>query len=265
MTKKYTLLGVNIDAVTEAQAVQSVIEAAYAARPFTLTALAVHGVMTGVLDAEQRYRLNALNMITPDGQPVRWALNALHKAGLTRRVYGPDLTLAVCAAAAEAGLPVYFYGSTGAVLMRLGAELMRRFPALIIAGVQPSRFRPLTGDEMDATAAAIRDSGARIVFVGLGCPRQETWAYEMRDRVGLPILAVGAAFDFLGGGKAQAPRWMQDRGLEWLFRLLREPGRLWQRYLLLNPAYVALVVRQRLTRYGWTADGQRPLTEKRYG
>jgi len=265
MAQKYAVLGVGISAVTEAEAVAAVIDAAQQSRPFALTALAVHGVMTGVMDAQQRCRLNQLDMVTPDGQPVRWALNRLHGQTLARRVYGPDLTLTVCAAAEAAGLPVAWYGSTPATLTKLQAALHDRFPRLPIAGVWPSQFRRLTADETAQTAAAIRASGAKIVFVGLGCPRQETWAYEMRDRLGVPILAVGAAFDFLGGNKPQAPTWMQTRGLEWLFRLVSEPRRLWRRYLLLNPAYIALVTRQALTGRGAIMDGTPPSDEQRYG
>lgn len=262
---KRSVLGVLVSVIDLETAAQRVIEAARAGRVLTLTALAVHGVMTGVASAEQKYRLNHLDIVTPDGQPVRWALRLLYRAPLKQRVYGPDLTLRVCALAEEAGLPVYFYGSTPDVIDRLRAEIARRFPRLVVAGAEPSLFRRTTTDEQMQIAARIRASGARIVFCGLGCPRQETWAFEYRDRLGMPVLAVGAAFDFLGGSKAQAPRWMQDRGLEWLFRLLHEPRRLWRRYLLLNPAYLGLLALQllRLKRYNTT--GRAPVEEMRFG
>jgi exopolysaccharide biosynthesis WecB/TagA/CpsF family protein len=237
--------------------VERVLAAAEAGQSCSVSALAVHGVMTGHQDASQRARLNRLDMLVPDGQPVRWALNLLHRAGLRERVYGPTLMLKLCAAAAARGVPVYLYGSSAPVLDRLQAALLRQFPALQVAGVAPSRFRQISTDEKTEVVARIRDSGARIVFVGLGCPRQEVWAYEYREALELPIIAVGAAFDFHAGTVTQAPAWMQARGLEWLYRLSVEPRRLWRRYLFLNPWYVALVAQQllRLRRF---ADAQEP-------
>lgn len=241
----HPVLGVQVDAVDYDAAVDRIITAARARQPLAVTALAVHGVMTGVDDPVQRQRLNGLDLVVPDGQPVRWALNWLHDAGLTDRVYGPTLMLRTCEAAAAQGLPIYLYGSTEATVNRLAEQLQERFPDLQIAGSQPSLFRRTTAAEADAVAASIRDSGARLVFVGLGCPRQETWAYEYRDALSMPVIAVGAAFDFHAGELPQAPPVMQRFGLEWLFRLVQEPKRLWRRYLLLNPRFVAGLVRQR--------------------
>jgi N-acetylglucosaminyldiphosphoundecaprenol N-acetyl-beta-D-mannosaminyltransferase len=237
---KRSILGVGVNAIDYEAAVARVIEAAHQGRPLTLSALAVHGVMTGALDPVHRARLNALDVVCPDGQPVRWALGWLHGAWLRSRVYGPELMLRVCAAAAEAGLPVYLYGSREEVLDALERNLTARLPGLRVVGRRPSRFRQLTVEEQREAAEVIRASGARIVFAGLGCPRQEVWAYEMRSLLPVPVLAVGAAFDFHAGRLAQAPPSMQSRGLEWLFRLLTEPSRLWRRYVLLNPLYLAL-------------------------
>lgn len=241
---RHSILGVLVSAVDYETAVARVLAAAERGEPCAVSALAVHGVMTGHQDPAQRARLNRLDLLVPDGQPVRWALNLLHRAGLRERVYGPTLMLKVCAAAAERGVPIYLYGSSAAVLERLRAALVARFPGLRIAGSEPSRFRRITPQEKAAVVERIRASGARIVFVGLGCPRQEVWAYEYREALAMPILAVGAAFDFHAGTVSQAPRWMQDRGLEWLYRLWTEPRRLWRRYLVLNPWYVALVAQQ---------------------
>jgi exopolysaccharide biosynthesis WecB/TagA/CpsF family protein len=200
--------------------------------------------MTGVQDPEQRYRLNHLDLVTPDGQPVRWALNALHGTRLADRVYGPTLTLKVCERAAREGLPIYFYGSRTEVLEALTARLSARFPGLLIAGAQASRFRALSPEETREVDSRIRQSGARIAFVGLGCPRQEVWAYEHRDALSMPVLAVGAAFDFHAGLMPQAPLALQKVGLEWLFRLYYEPRRLWRRYVGLNPRYLTLLALQ---------------------
>ena len=234
---KKNILGVMVNAIDYEAAVERVIHAAQERQPLAVTALAVHGVMTGS-DPVQRYRLNHLDLVAPDGMPVRWALNWLYGAGLPDRVYGPTLTLKVCARAAKETLPIYLYGSKPEVIDLLQQNLLRQFPRLIIAGVQPSRFRRLTLDEKGQVVEQIRSSGARLVFIGLGCPRQETWAYEFRDDLSMPLLAVGAAFDFHAGLLPQAPPGMQQRGLEWLFRLGMEPRRLWKRYIMLNPAYL---------------------------
>lgn len=243
---KHNVIGVMVNAIDYGAAVTKIIEAAEKHVPFSVTALAVHGVMTGHTDAEHRTRLNRFDLVVPDGQPVRWALNLLHKTELKERVYGPDLTLKVLASAEHQGLPVYFYGSTEDVLVKLQARLLERFPKLKIVGAEPSKFRKLSPTEKDEVVERIRESGAQIAFVGLGCPRQEVWAYEYRNDLSMPVLAVGAAFDFHAGNTPQAPKWMQDRGLEWLFRLKTEPRRLWQRYIILNPWYVGLVASQLL-------------------
>jgi N-acetylglucosaminyldiphosphoundecaprenol N-acetyl-beta-D-mannosaminyltransferase len=257
---KRNVLGVQVDAVDYAAAVDKILAAAREQRPLAVTALAVHGVMTGVQDKAHGARLNAFDLVTPDGQPVRWALNSLHHAHLADRVYGPDLTMKVLEACAEEGLPVYLYGSTEATLQRLIAKLLDRLPALKIAGSEPSKFRPATPGEPEEIAARIESSGARVVLVGLGCPRQEVFVYAMRDLIHAPLLAVGAAFDYHAGQLRKPPPWMQKRGLEWLWRLGLEPRRLWKRYLLLNPAYLARLSAQK-TRL-WRATPPSPATAK---
>lgn len=238
---KQNILGVGISAVDYDAAVEKIISAAREKRPFAVSALAVHGVMTGALDTIHRYRLNKLDLVVPDGQPVRWALNWLYKIKLPDRVYGPNLTLKVCEQAAQEGLNIYLYGSQIEVLEKFESNLKKKFPKLIIAGKQPSRFRQITAEEQTEIAETIRKSGASIVLVGLGCPRQETWVFENRNLLSMPLMAVGAAFDFHAGTVSQAPQWIQNRGLEWLYRLVQEPMRLWKRYLYLNPFYLLLI------------------------
>lgn len=261
---KRNILGVLIDDADAQTATDLVIDAAHRGGPFSVSAIAVHGVMEGVLDPTHLYRLNTLELVVADGQPVRWALNHLHSAGLRKRVYGPNLMVSVLARAEQEKLPVYLYGSSPDVLSLLSTNLLQRFPKLIIAGASPSTFGRITPEHADRIGAQIRESGAQIVFVGLGCPRQEVWAYEFRHRIKVPILAVGAAFPFLAGTLRQAPQWMQDRGLEWLFRLSTEPRRLWRRYLLLSPAYLFLLACQLL---GWHfhTKGEPPASEILYG
>src|ERR1700691_798244 len=170
---KSNVVGILIDAVDYEAAVDFILRAARERRNAIVSALAVHGLLTGVLDPEQKFRLNHFDLLTPDGQPVRWVLNWLYRTGLRDRVYGPNLTLKVCARAAEQGLAVYFYGSTPQILAELRKSLASQFPALVIAGLEPSRFRPLTPQEKTDLATRIRRSGASLVFIGLGCPRQE--------------------------------------------------------------------------------------------
>jgi N-acetylglucosaminyldiphosphoundecaprenol N-acetyl-beta-D-mannosaminyltransferase len=242
---KGNVLGVLVDAVDYEAATDMILAAARERRPFAVTALAVHGVMTGVQDRAHNARLNSFDLVTPDGQPVRGALNLLHHAGLADRVYGPELTLRVLRVAAVEGLPVYLYGSTQPTLDRLIPALEEMFPALKIAGVEASKFRASQPGEDAEIAERIKASGARIVLVGLGCPRQEVFVYAMRPLLDMPLLAVGAAFDYHAGLLKNPPAWMQKYALEWLWRLGLEPKRLWKRYVLLNPAYLARLAAQR--------------------
>ncbi|MEV0154111.1 WecB/TagA/CpsF family glycosyltransferase [Micromonospora sp. NPDC050686] len=257
---KRNVLGVLVDATDYATATEQVVAAARDRRPLALTALAVHGVMTGVLDPAHNARLNSFDVVTPDGQPVRWALNLLHHAGLTDRVYGPTLTLHVLRRFAEEGLPVYLYGSTEETLARLIPALEQMFPALKIAGVEPSKFRGVRPGEDAEIAERIRTSGARLVLVGLGCPRQEVFAYAMRPLLDMPLMAVGAAFDYHAGLLRNPPPWMQRAGLEWLWRLGLEPKRLWRRYIILNPAYLGRLMAQKIGL--WKAAPAPPATER---
>jgi exopolysaccharide biosynthesis WecB/TagA/CpsF family protein len=255
---KRNVLGVLVDVVDYEAATGRVLAAARERRALALTALAVHGVMTGVADPAHAARLNSFDLVTPDGQPVRWALNLLHGAGLRDRVYGPALTLRVLAGCAGEDLPVYLYGSTGATLDRLVEALTRRLPGLRIAGREASKFRPARPGEDAEIAARIRASGARLVLVGLGCPRQEEFAYALRPLLDVPLLAVGAAFDYHAGLLRRPPAWMQRYGLEWVWRLGLEPGRLWRRYLLLNPAYLVRLAAQKARL--WPATAAAPAT-----
>ncbi|HZQ51585.1 MAG TPA: WecB/TagA/CpsF family glycosyltransferase [Bryobacteraceae bacterium] len=258
--RKHPVLGILIDAVDYGIATEEILCAAREGRPYAVSALAVHGTMTGVLNPELRYRLNNCDLIVPDGQPVRWALNWLYKTGLQDRVYGPRLTLRVLSKMAEEGLSVYLYGSTAKVVHNLEDALAQRFPRLHIAGAEPSRFRPLTCEERDQLIRRVQASGARLLLAGLGCPRQEIFAYEMRDLLRIPVLAIGAAFPFIAGTLPQAPPWMQDHGLEWLYRLFQEPRRLWKRYVFLNPAYLVCVLLQRF-RIPFDSKGVQPSRE----
>jgi N-acetylglucosaminyldiphosphoundecaprenol N-acetyl-beta-D-mannosaminyltransferase len=210
-----------------------------------LTAAAVNLVMSAQEDRETLAAVLGATLAVPDGQPLVWALHALGHARATR-IYGPDLMAGFCARAARAGIPIYLYGGRSpAALELLERRLCERFPGLRIAGGRSPPFRPLTAEEEDRAAAAINSSNAAVVWVGTGQPKQEKWMLKMRPRLSAPLLVgVGAAFDFHAGLVAQAPPWMQRNGLEWLYRLSREPRRLWRRYARYNPLFVLGFARQ---------------------
>jgi len=206
---------------------------------------------------QPRFRecINAADLVTPGGMPIVWFMRLL---GVHRqpRVYGPELMLRVCQAAAPAKVPVGFFGGTAEVARDLVRRLELRYPGLPVVFVHSPPFRSLTAHEDEDICAAIASSGCRILFVGLGCPKQERWMAEHRGRIQAVMLGVGAAFDFISGHKPQAPRWLQQAGGEWLFRLATEPRRLWRRYVYQNPRFVVLAGRQwlRWRRCGRTAE-----------
>ena len=201
------------------------------------------GVVTAWYDREFRRVLNSADIVTPDGVPVVWSMRLLGARG-QQRVYGPDLMLRVCRLCADKGWPVFLYGSTRDVIEKLEADLSKRLPALRVAGSCAPPFRPLREDEDRQMVDRINSSGARVVFVGLGMPKQDRWMHEHVGRVRAVMIGVGAAFDFHAGTLRQAPSWMQRTGLEWLFRLIVEPRRLWRRYLRVVPTFTALAVLQ---------------------
>ena len=189
--------------------------------------------------------MNDADLVTPDGMPLVWSLRLLgHKDA--SRVYGPDLMPHLLEMAAVNGIPVGFYGSSPATLEKLQQYTSKRFPTLKLVYVYSPPFRPLTPDEDRSIIEGINASGSRLLFVGLNTPKQDYWMETHRGSIQSVMVGVGAAFDFLAGSKAQAPRWIMPLGLEWLFRLLTEPKRLWKRYLKHNPRFVALFTMQLL-------------------
>ncbi len=263
---RHNILGIRINAIDFEGAIEQIVSAARESRPLGVSALAVHGLMTGVLDPVHRYRLNSLELLVPDGQPVRWALNWLHGQRLRHRVDGPSLMLRLCRRAADDGVPIFLFGGTEQLLDALSKSLCDLAPGLKIAGRRPSKFRRLEAAERNELVEEIRASGARIAFVGLGCPRQEVFTFELREALSMPVLAVGAAFNFHAGELARAPEFMQRHGLEWLFRLVMEPRRLWRRYLLLNPLYLTYLALQKTRLRSFDPhDAERPVQELSYG
>jgi N-acetylglucosaminyldiphosphoundecaprenol N-acetyl-beta-D-mannosaminyltransferase len=210
-----------------------------------LTAAAVNLVMNAQENPVTHAAVMAATLAVPDGQPIVWALHALGYAQATR-VYGPDLMANFCARAATNGTPMYLYGGRHAeARLLLERRLCERFPGLRIVGGNSPPFRPLTEAEDERALADINASGAAVVWVGTGQPRQEQWMHRMRPRLEPALLVgVGAAFDFHAGLVPQAPAWMQRNGLEWTYRLAREPFRLWRRYARYNPRFVVGFARQ---------------------
>jgi N-acetylglucosaminyldiphosphoundecaprenol N-acetyl-beta-D-mannosaminyltransferase len=204
-----------------------------------ITAAAVNLVMNAQENAATLEAVMAATLAVPDGMPLVWALHALGHPEATR-VYGPDLMANYCARAARTQTPMYLYGGRGDRERELlASRLLTRYPGLQIVGGASPPFTPLTLEQDERLLADIDASGAQVVWVGTGQPKQEQWMHRMRPRLKAPLLVgVGAAFDFHAGLLKQAPPWMQRNGLEWSYRLMREPRRLWRRYARYNPRFV---------------------------
>lgn len=201
----------------------------------------MHGVMEAQHDAGFRKVLKDADAVVPDGMPLVW-LGRLRRFPLRRRVYGPELMQTFCERTAAKGYRHFLYGGIPGQAERLAEILLKKNPGLQIAGTYSPPFRPLTAEEDSAVITAINEASPDVLWVGLGTPKQEKWMHEHREKLRVPILVgVGAAFDIHAGTKSQAPGWMQEHGLEWLFRLLQEPRRLWKRYLVYGSEFVVRV------------------------
>lgn len=233
------VLGIEVDATSYDDACQRIQQWAEQGTSCYVVAANVHVIMMAYWRHTYRQVLQQAALVTPDGMPLVLALRLLGVANQSR-VYGPDLMLAWCGRAAQLQVPIYLYGATKPQLDKIEKYLTQKFPALFIAGVHAPPFRPLTAQEEQMDCDRIARSGARVVFVGLGCPRQEEWMARQQGRLPAVMVGVGAAFSFFSGEVKQAPRWMMRWGLEWLYRLSREPRRLWRRYLVNNPTFMVL-------------------------
>lgn len=245
---KHDLFGVEVSATSYTDAANVILTAARRQNGGLVTALAVHGVVEAANNPAFAAVVNDYDMVTPDGQPVRIALNSLHGARLANRVAGPDLMLVVCERAAAEGVSVYLYGSTDNVVTALRDRLIEKFPKLKIAGCEPSLFRPIKPHESQELADRINASGAGVVFIGLGCPLQERFSHQHRDLINAVQFCVGAAFDFHAGTKRRAPRWMREIGMEWFFRMMQEPRRLCKRYITTNAQFICKFLQQLIRR-----------------
>jgi N-acetylglucosaminyldiphosphoundecaprenol N-acetyl-beta-D-mannosaminyltransferase len=251
VAERLNLLGVRVNAFDLRAAVGEMESAIASNRRSYACCCPVYTLMQGHERGEVRAALNGADWVTPDGMPVVWSLRALG-AQRVGRVYGPDLLLALSEVSARRGFSQFYLGGAPGVAQALGENLRARFPGLPVAGTACPPFREPTAAEEQALIDAVNGSGAQVVWVGLGSPKQDLWMARNRARLTAPLLVgVGAAFDFFTGRQKQAPTWMQASGLEWLFRLASEPRRLWRRYLIGNPRFTAALALQltRLRRY----------------
>jgi N-acetylglucosaminyldiphosphoundecaprenol N-acetyl-beta-D-mannosaminyltransferase len=242
---RLSVLGMGVDAGTYDSATARIIGWARAAavRPRYVCCANVHMTMEAYDSPEFRDVVNSADMVTSDGMPLVWMLRRLGMPA-AEQVNGPTLTFEVCKAAAEHGIRVGFYGGSERTLEAMTNRFTSLLPALEIGYAYSPPYRTLSAEEDRQVVEDIVRSGVKVLFVGLGCPKQERWMAARKARLPIVQLGVGAAFDFHAGVVKRAPEWMQRRGLEWLFRLVAEPRRLWRRYLYHNPRFLALAALQ---------------------
>lgn len=245
MIRRANILGVQVATVNMKIALDVIDEWIRRREAQYVCVTGVHGVMESYRKRAIREIHNGAGLVVPDGMPLVW-LSRLKGSSNVDRVYGPDLMLAVCEKASKRGYRNFFYGGGPGVAELLADRLRSRFPGLNIAGIHSPPFRALTSEEDDKVSESICRSQPDIVWVGISTPKQEMWMAQHVDRLRAVLIGVGAAFDFHAGLKGQAPRWMMNSGLEWLFRLIQEPARLGPRYLKNNPQFVGLIALQML-------------------
>ncbi len=246
MLPRVNILGVGINAMTMSQAVNEISNWIEQQNRNYVSVCTVHTIMECQRSESMRRAVNGAGLATPDGMPLVW-LGKLKSQQSVSRVYGPDLLWAMSELSIQRGYRHYFYGGAEGVPEQLAEILSRRLPGLRVVGAYSPPFRPLTPSEDNHLINKINQAKPDIVWVGLGTPKQDLWMADHRAQLSAPVLiGVGAAFNFFSGQVRQAPLWMQQHGLEWLFRLSQEPGRLWYRYLVYNPLFILLVLAQTL-------------------
>jgi N-acetylglucosaminyldiphosphoundecaprenol N-acetyl-beta-D-mannosaminyltransferase len=238
-----TILGTRVDPTSYEKATKQILSWAKAGESRYVCVANVHMIMEAYESLGFNKVVNQADLVTPDGMPLVWVLRIMGNHH-QERVYGPGLLLSVAEGAARDNIPVGFIGGEPQVVTDLVTHIQNRFPNLNVVYSFSPPFKPVTPQEDQRIVDEINQSGARILFVGLGCPKQEHWMAKHRGKISSVMLGVGAAFDFHAGHKKQAPVWMQRSGLEWLFRLLQEPDRLWRRYLYHNPRFILLIAAQ---------------------
>jgi N-acetylglucosaminyldiphosphoundecaprenol N-acetyl-beta-D-mannosaminyltransferase len=247
LRKRFSVLGVAFDALQIPDVMirmRQWIARREACRYIAVTGM--HGITEARHNAEVRNAIARAELVVADGMPVVWIGRWLGHS-LARRVYGPELMFRFCWETASTGCRHYFFGGAPGVVEQLVQSLEKKCPGIVVAGAYSPPFRPSTPEEDAAIVSRIMDAAPDVLWVGLGTPKQEIWMHQHRDKLRVPVMiGVGAAFDFLSARKRQAPSWMRERGLEWLFRLVQEPMRLWKRYLVGGSEFVVLVLLQLL-------------------
>lgn len=244
----YSILGIQVAVTSLRAATETVVELSEKGSGSYVCAANVHMCMEAYRDPFFMSVVNGADLVVPDGKPLFWWMRSFGVVE-AEQIRGPDLFIEVCERASEQNIPVGFYGGSSQTLELLQAYLKKRWPSLVISYAVSPPYRELTNKEQAEYTRAIKNSGTRILFVGLGCPKQERWMSDNRDRAQSVMIGVGAAFDFYAGTKKAAPTWMRSVGLEWSYRLLSEPKRLWRRYLTTNPHFMYLFAKSLIGKY----------------
>ncbi|HSB93306.1 MAG TPA: WecB/TagA/CpsF family glycosyltransferase [Flavitalea sp.] len=245
MPKRQEVLGFPITLGTSNELIDAILSLAESGRSSYVCVAAVHQVIEAYRDSSFRKISHGADIVTPDGMPITWALRTLF--GIRQeRVAGMDLLPALLNDASKKGVSVFFYGGTEEMLQKTNLHVQSEYPDLVVKGSYSPPFRPLTLLEEEEIAARINASKAQLVFVVLGCPKQERWMQTMHNRINATMVGIGAALPVMVGIQRRAPSWMQHAGLEWLYRLLQEPKRLWKRYCVTNSMFIYLVTSEKL-------------------
>ena len=247
MLKKQDVLNFPICLGSSDSFVEEILALARSKQSSYVCVAAVHQLIEAHEDASFAKISQGANIVTPDGMPITWALKLLY--GISqKRIPGMDLLPSLLKEAEKKSVSVFFYGGTQLMLDKTNEYVRKHYPGLQIAGSYSPPFRPLTVDEEISTATMINQTGAQLVFVVLGCPKQERWMYAMKGRIHATMVGIGAALPVMVGIQSRAPRWMQSNGLEWLYRLIQEPRRLWKRYFVTNSKFIYLVTTEKFKR-----------------
>lgn len=242
-----TVIETFIDALDWNECIEKITEWGDARKSRTVCLCNVHSAVTATVDDALANALANSDMVLPDGAPIAWALRRKGNKNQPR-IAGPDLMQALCNKLQKSGSQIFLFGASAETLDKLATNLNTLYPALKIAGKSSPKYGHWTHNEEESYVSEINNSGAGIIFVGLGCPKQEIWMINNREKIKGVMLGVGAAFDFHADTVKRAPKIYQRLGLEWLHRLLSEPKRLWKRYFITNSRFIYLIMKEQLTR-----------------
>lgn len=235
---KHNILGIKISSYKLDEIIKKIINSSLKNISLSVAPIASHSVIESQFDNNLKNILNKFDLVLPDGQSLIWAERFLYKTSVHKRVYGPDLLLKLCARCEKEKIKVIFYGNHTDLVSQ---KLKEKYPKLVITALPDLNYKKISNTDVDFLLKTLSKYKKSIIFIGIGSPAQHFLLAKLK-KIKTPVIAVGAAFDFLGGTKKQAPIWMRKLGLEWLFRLIQEPKRLWKRYLLIAPAFVLLVL-----------------------